>query len=516
MASDGCFSRLIFTADAQIYSRSMSFIENLPDEILLEVFAFLTSGDLKSVMQSSHIFANVVSSSSVLMRKFFIVITTKRKWNYQAISTLRRKFQNLVIFDFVVEKSLDDVLMMGLKNIGENLKLIEFNNSSMCAEDFVQILKCCENLNQLKVLNSKIYGTTLEFLDLKNLRNLIVIKSEISCEIFKNVQSLNRIQIEVNESQNVDLTNFQKILSKQSKLKHLTLINLRLSNLFDIKMNYLFQLESLKIYCHFKHKENFEIFLENQNSLNEIELTFSNMKIGNDRVRYYDSVIECMLRKEKLRKFTLKIDEYKFSNFNFLIASQIKFLSVHLKDTNFLSSQFMNFFPHLIELELDTKEELNNENIELLNKSSVCHLKIHNLPSECFAKIKIKSLKSLQIHEVSINECDWMTFVENNSQITKLVINFSFLMDFGVNLVSKLTKTLDLEHIELVDKYLGFENEIYEMIVENCKNTLKYLKLWNINVEKDFTEKDKEYLRKRHIKFHLFNDTSLNKQIMTF
>jgi hypothetical protein len=108
-----------------------------------------------------------------------------------------------------------------------------------------------------------------------------------------------------------------------------------------------------------------------------------------------------------------------------------------------------------------------------------------------------------------------MEFLDNNPTITKLIIVFTFFVDLSEDFIDRVTKKLNLEHLELIDKWIGMENEVYKMICENSKS-LKYLKLHNINVEKNFEEVDKEYLRSRNIQFHLYNEESLNAPMVPF
>lgn len=447
-----------------------------------------------------------------------MLVTKKRKWDFGTIATLQRKHQSFVFFDFsTLDENLDENLMDGLNNIGVNLKVLDLNDCCLSSSDFIKILNNIPKLKQLKIANSKILGSVNKYLELENLKNLKVIKSQIEYEVFSNAKNMHDVYIENHETNSIDLRNFQKILFQQSKLKQLSLVNLRLSDLFDMKINRCsFQLESLKIIqCHFRHKENFEIFLENQMSLIDVELSLSNMKLSLDRIRYYDSIIACLMRKNSLKIFTLNVEEYKFTNFNFMELSQVKQFSLRAKETNFTTVSFLKYFPLLEQLEIDIKE-LNEENLQIINSlSTLINLRVINLSSECFAKLKNKNLQSLYIHETLIDQCDWKLFIENNPQIIKFVIHFSFLMDFDVNLLDFITQKLNLVHVELIDKYVGFDNGIYKMLCENCKN-LKYMKLWNINIERNFDEFDKDYLRSRNIKFHLFNDESLNKPMIPF
>jgi hypothetical protein len=499
-------------------SQSLAGIENLPDEILIELFMYLTSQELKSIMLTNQSFSNIIGASIKLMQKFFLKISSNRKWDFDTLNWLQRKHQMIKFIDFHVDVALDDVLMSGLGNIGVSVKIVEFVDCKMHANDFVRILSTIQNLQKLTVIHTKIIGEAEIFLSFEHLESLRVINSEIDYEMFKCALNLREVLVEAIECQKIDLCEFQKTLCRQLQLKSLVLINLRFSNLFDMnRMTYPFQLSSLEIYnCHFSHKEHFEQFLVIQNNLNEMELAISNMKLGLDRTRYFESVIECVLQKELLKCLTLKIDEYNFSNFNFMLTNHIETLSVSLRNTNFVSSNYLKYFTNLKSLELDQKE-LFDEDYEVLSKiESLNHLKVSNLKSEHFGKLKIKNLSSLHIHETEIDAIDWIKFVENNSKVTKLAINFSLLVEFDKNLLEFLTqKWKDLEHVELIDKYVGFENTIYEMICGNCKN-LKYLKLWNINIEKDFSDEDRIYLKDRNVKFHLFNDESLNKPMIPF
>lgn len=495
----------------------MAHFEDLPSEILLEIFSFLSNVDLKAVMLINGYFSELVGSSSNLMKKFFIAITSKKRWDFQSIAQLERNHQNLIFFDF--DNFSDEKLLHGLSNIGANLRSIELNYSNLYIDEFLKILEVTQHrLTSLSLIHTKILEKPQKFFNFQCLTYLKVVESEIDLQFLSNVRTLREVHIDVNECTTVDLKNFQRILFCQERLKTLVMINLRLSNLFDDKSaRASFQLENLNVVdCHFIEKENFEKFIESQGRICDAEIAISAMKLGLDRIRYFDEILEKVLSRKLLKFLNLSVESYNFVNLNFLPLNQIENLTLNLKSTNFSIIDFLKTSPKLKSLELDVKE-LSDEEINFLNQvPTLTHIKVTSLSSGNFSKFKFKALKSLHI-DTCIEPSHLNKFIENNLEINSLVINFpSFLMEFDVNLLESLTKKLTkLEHLELLDKYVGFENKIYEMICENCKN-LKFLKLWNINIEKNFNEDDKNYLRERNVKFQLFNDETLNAPMISF
>lgn len=105
----------------------------------------------------------------------------------------------------------------------------------------------------------------------------------------------------------------------------------------------------------------------------------------------------------------------------------------------------------------------------------------------------------------------WEDFIKNHQGIEKLIIKYQFFMDMDHELIDYITKEMkNLLHFELIDRYVNIKNDIYKLICKNCPN-LQYLKLWNINIETRFTADDKDYLKRRGVKFDLFNNVSLNR-----
>lgn len=493
---------------------------------MIEIFTYLAMTDLKRVVMTSHVFNDTVGQSTRLMKKFVVKISPKRKWDFESLGRLGRKHQNVKLVDF---KSDDDSIheVIGeLHNFGRNVKYFELNECEISIDNLVKILSTMKKLETVVIMTVKSPDEAenqcdrLSLPELKHLSNLKVVESDMLFEIFVKARALKEICFQPHDCKTVDLKSFEELLSHQQKLKTLEMINVRFSNFLANEIKFPFKLISLTIHqCHFKEKENFESFLESQNELTEIDLTINNMKLQLDRVRYFEDSLATVLKHKRLKQVNLEIENYNFASTNFLRQStneNVESLKLILTQTTCSAVAFLKIFNNIETFELSVKN-IDDESLKFINEKlhKLHTLKITKFSSEAFAKLKIKNLNSLHINETNILPEHWLEFLDNNPKITKLVINFTFFMDLTEDFIDTITKKLNLEHVELIDKWIGMRNEIYEMICANCKN-LKYLKLWNINVEKDFNETDKEFLRSRNIEFHLFNDESLNTPMVPF
>lgn len=249
------------------------------------------------------------------MRKFFIAITNKKRWDFKTIAELRRVHQNLVFFD--CDNFPDETLLHGLQNIGSSVKSLELNYCNLYIDEFLKILNETSHLTSLSLIHSKILEKPQRLLNFESLTHLKLVESEIELEFLENANALREVHIEVNETNTVDLASFRTILFRQRNLKSLVMINLRLSNLFDdASQACRFQLESLNVVnCHFKTKDNFEIFIERQRELLDVEISICAMKLGLDRMRYFDSILERLMCKKIVKTFALNIENYNFTNF---------------------------------------------------------------------------------------------------------------------------------------------------------------------------------------------------------
>ncbi|CRK92632.1 CLUMA_CG006167, isoform A [Clunio marinus] len=498
-----------------------SAIENFPDEILIELLSYLSVKDLKQVMMTCQLFADVVSGSTKLMKKFIMKVTPKRKWDFKVLTSFVRVHQNVKMTEFKLEDSME-IVIDGLHSIGHNMKHIEVNGCGLSHHDFNQILLTMPQLTHVELDNVAVCGDFFEHSKVPNflsLTHLKVIESDITFELFKQAQNLHEICFQAKDKNSENLESFEIFLCNQKKLKILELINIRFSNFLTVKRDFPFQLTSLSVHqCHFIVMENYERFLLNQQKLEDVELSISSMKMRLDRTQYFEESFMIIFQIKNLQKVNLNIKDYNFLNLNFLsqfVNRNVLTLSLSIDQENLPIASFLQIFPNVQTLELSVKE-IDLKTIEYLNKNEVINsLKVSKFPSEIFGNIKIKNLKSLNICETNIELEHWKQFLGNNSGITKLIINFTFFGDLSDEFVNILTTKLKLEHLELIDKWIGMNNNIYVMICDNSKN-LKYLKLWNINIEKDFEDNDKEYLRSRNIKFDLFNDESLNAPMVPF
>lgn len=509
-------------------------IESFPDEILIEIFSYLSANDLKRVMMTSHVFSETVGQSTRLMRKFLLKISPKKKWDFPSLVNLERKHQNVKLLSLNSDQNPMDQIIQGIATIGVHVKQVELSDCVLSIEDLSTIFDKLRNVKKIELLNVKLSELSTQKLaelsrrpsflqkipKFSNLTHLEVVKSDCFFEFFLRARNVKDVSLELGDQKIVDLKSFEQFLMNQPKLKALELVDIRFSNFLECDLNFPFQLTSLTInYCHIKVKDHLENFIKRQKSIDRFDLTVDSMKLKLDRIHYFEDSIGIVLAMNNLREVSLDIENYNFSNLKFLnqTANSVRKLKLSAILTTCSVHSILKSFPMVNSLEISAKE-MGDQDISYINDNltQLQELKISKrFPSEAFGRLKLKNLSSLHMNETNIELEHWKVFLGNNSSIKKLIINFNFFVDLSEDLIEVITKALKLDHLELIDKWIGMRNDIYVMICENCK-TLRYLKLWNINVEKDFDDEDKSYLRERNVKFHVFNDESLNAPMVPF
>lgn len=516
----------ISTDETKTVSRTNIAIESFPDEILIEIFVFLSVKDLKRIMLVGRVFSDIVGQSTRLMQRFLLKVSPKRKWDFQSLTSFQRVHRNAKILDFKFDDESIRLVVDGMLNIGRNFKFFELHDCEISTENLAKLLNSMKQLTRLDLINAKVSGdlqTDSTLPELENLQQLNVVESQFDFQAIRKARNLLAISIQVDDRKSLNLEAFEKLLHQLNKLKTLKLSNIRLANFLNRQQSFSFQLTTLTIHrCHFREKESLESFLDGQQMLEEVEMTISDLKLNLDRLRYFeDSLATGVVRQKHLKRLTLSVENYNFANFNFLhqcMNENVENLSLSLEQTSCPVKSILQAFPNVQQLELSTKDELDEPSLDYINAN--CQrletFKVtKHFGSETFGKLKVKNLKCLHVNEANIEQRHWMEFLSNSPNITKLVLNFSFFMDLSEDFIDLVTKSLKLEHLELIDKWIGMRNDVYVKICENSRN-LKYLKLWNINVEKDFDEADRDYLRSRNIRFHLYNDESLNSPMVPF
>lgn len=497
-------------------------MEDLQEEMLVIIFQYLTAKDLKSLLMTSRYFHNVIISSLTLMRKIILKFNYKYKFEYDYLASSFRRYQRLRIVESSSQDTSDPLLKF-IPTFNQNLTEVEFRGCSFKKSDFREILRNLPQLRKFVITNTIIEdltGSSGEIPVLDKLTFLKISHSNFCFDLFKSSRNLNEMLVDLSGMKNhlLELEGFDEFLPSQKNLKHLELTDLLDKDAFlkDFGSEINFQLETLKInQCHFKQIKNFEKFLKTQKNIRNFDLSFQDRNEQEEVEEFgqYLEVLDHILRLKSLRSVVLE-----FSHLN-PIRSAPSFLQAN-ENVDFLTCNFnglcseriIKLFPNLKHLELKAKF-MNEEQVDFLNQflAKLESLKVVNFPSDFFRKLKFKNLAAIEICETNIEPDSWEEFINNNPGIKKLVINYAFFMEMTNEVIDTLTKRFkNLVHFELLDKYIGTKNDIYQTICENCPN-LKYLKLYNINIEENFSDLDKNYLKSRGIKFDLFNDVSLSK-----
>lgn len=137
---------LIFSTESKSVSRPLDArcIGNFPDEILIEIFTYLSVNELKRLMMVNHVYRDLVGQSTKLMKKFLLKISPKRKWDFESLADFERVHQNVKMMEFKTESDSLSKVIDGLMNIGANVKHFEMNDSEVTMENLLTVLSTNE------------------------------------------------------------------------------------------------------------------------------------------------------------------------------------------------------------------------------------------------------------------------------------------------------------------------------------------------------------------------------------
>ncbi|CRK97846.1 CLUMA_CG011222, isoform A [Clunio marinus] len=450
-------------------------MNDLPNEILLEIFSNLDKSSLEKSLQVNKRWHEVITQSKVTMNKLPLSIYRQDVLDDFQPPKLTRKYSRA---SFVGVKDWNSILKT-LTSIGQSVRELTLNDCIFMGNDFHHLMKSFPMLESLTIeWCSNLYdlGKSIE---MKNLKLLTVVEGGWVFDIIKcRLNYLSVSQIHMDEQQSL-----------------ISFIN----NQFTLKSLHLKDISDLFCICNTKMK--FEA----------PQFKFQLSQLSLDSIPYCDTMhlIPLLKQAEHCRQLCLGIDipsivfEYVLKNFKeledlhvdteqFPIKSSIFYKDLkpinslkHLKiDGDFVNDKaivnVLRHYPKIETLDLMNLYGLKTRNTSLWREMTkavkqLTILKISNCNIYNISQIKFENLKEFQIGLLGFtNERNWRKFGMKNPNIKKLIIYYiqSTVLDPQF-IISYIPSLKIYEYWSICTKPLNFKNYLQKCFVKSCWNIYK-------------------------------------------
>lgn len=386
----------------------MDLINNLPNEILIEIFEYCKVLPLTLVCKK---FDNIISSSSQLMRSLSLVIKDKPAYSDLLVKSVRNHQSVSFKFNYKIN---EDCLQIFEKF--KEVKSLDLTRSIVSAEDFRKILSLLPKLEKLSIYSSHMKNKDhLELTEppkLKSLKSLNFRNSDVAF-----LHSLRRSSIEtifaalpVTDLQNT----FPSFLRSQTRLKNIEYLSTLGGDgtLISVITQELPCLESVHI---------------NANELNSAAVR--NLELTNSSVRHL--------------------------NFSGTTETAASF------------HQIVNIFKNLISLEIEMSLLLENAEVVIQlqqQRPNLERLHLTQCSGDFFNRIHFRCLKDLRLTDGGYATDDWLRFASRNPSIEILAIRDESMTNEVFRIIS--LEFRHLRHFEMFFDPQRLTPEILDFIFD--------------------------------------------------
>lgn len=396
-------------------------MENLPEEILIEIFDHLKFNDLRNLTETCVNFNEIINKTATLIDKFRfrcekdspeVGLTGIRKYRRARIWTYNQNARNI------------------LHQIAETIREIYLSFIDITSNDFRNILNSCSKLKQLRLSGINIKPSKEDFkeplpqLELDSLS--IFYCDDKIWKLFYNCQVK---KLKIDESrQEKDFKVMKHFLVRQKQLEHLWFYNFRtFIFIFDdeLLVDVEFRLKTLQFRehgnisanCDFHPKKNLKQFLKNQKSLYRIS-SLAKCSIHNHDVLAAICCDVPHIKKLEIETFGYCVSSLPSIDTLVLIRYVSLFNSYHkifpnVKNLTLARSDSFKFVETIVEI---------TENLEEIPYGTTCkfdHFKIPNLNELTLCSINFGEsddpfeyyTSDIQIEKLTILKCqniDWL------------------------------------------------------------------------------------------------------------
>ena len=492
-------------------------IEDLPDEVLHEIFTLLDNRSLKrcsavnkryflfnsifkhepvNLIIDLHRFSQIIDNSSVLMNKFKLKIERMDiRWNIMEILeilSLKRKVQNIELIG--LQTSCHNGLIKIFKHLGPNLREVELAYSKI--DDFTlrEILKYSGTLETLTLKEVSIAKKlpAINPVSMRSLKNLKINHSDwIIIKFITHTAQLASFQVKSYLDEGSNKSNLISFLAQQRKLKKLSL--------FGTSSRTLFQKDDIVITCNYTLQE---LFLDH-------DFGKHSENVNRNIVAFMD-FHACSLKNVSISgPHCEKINTFAIANLQELTSLSIDTRGLPKDDdlndlTDFKPNRTLKFlklygfflspkvimmvvkkFPSIEKLELN---EWGNglASLNLLKFVATSCLQLKELTTSEVPpdNTKFPSLQNLSV-KIIPNAANFLQFVTRNNSIKKLSVNVANKEQVTLHFIEGLKQLEHLKHLT----FFGSSNvikTIFELVKQGTPP--KGLKDLQLHISPDIPE----------------------------
>ncbi|CRL02013.1 CLUMA_CG015155, isoform A [Clunio marinus] len=403
-------------------------MDDLPNELLLEIFNYLDRESLKEILSVSKRFRELIISNSSLMRRLPM--------------TLSKNWMNKIDF---------------ARNYGEFVKILKMNYCSFDSfEEFKKFLNLFPRVEKLNIFyiyikqheNESSTSQECHESDSTSFTSLKSVKisskfwgyiTQLDSKILRHINTEDLEELFIKLPMQKFSSEFIDFLCKQRKLKTLEVFdefidsflfddftesltyNNFISSLFEIDLSELvtFQLKRFAIHYRGDHRENLSKFLKAQHELEELEIrkyedNFTRFKITFDLMRDL-RVRKLCIPLELIPSNSLnEVDRYVNRNVRDLCLTGVN-------NNSMLFSLLLKIFPNIKTLRLEYMLEFPCDALTTLSRLE--NIYVQHFKIECLQNIKIPKFRKLEIGNLyPFVYTDWENVTKINPTIQEIVI----------------------------------------------------------------------------------------------
>lgn len=463
-------------------------MEQLPNEIILQIFDFLDENALKEVLSVSRRFRELVITNSTLMRRLPMRIS-KNWFSKVEFANSYGDFIKVLVMKYTTFEDFDE--FKTVLNLFPNIEKLKIN--------YIYIKQPSYNMfGQLADVTSSSNDDDEEEVTFMNLKSV-----DISSKFFGYITQvdsriLNHLNTHALEELLINLpmqkfsATFIDFLCKQSKLTKLQIYdefidsflfddfteslthNQMITSLFEIDLStrVSFQLKKLAINYRGDHRDNFHKFLSTQDELEELEIR----KYEDDFVRF--KLTFDLIKDFRVRKLIIPLELIQSNVLpdveNYVNKSVIELTLKGYNNDPLLFDLLLKIFPSIKMLHLEYMLEFPCENLATLPNLEVLiadHFKIDSMKN-----VKINKLKQLTIGNLyPFIFSDWEEITKLNATIQEITIKE--VSHFNTMTAIKNSVSIILRDLKQLNYLKIIQNESLDCLRIEADMQKKLLKL---------------------------------------